>query len=362
LLPLLFDPDNFYNMSMENEQNIAALLHAPKQPVSLESRPIPTPGPKQVVIRNHAAALNPADWFMQESGMFIKTYPSTLGSDVAGIVHSVGSEVKNFKPGDQVSGFGRLIPTANHNVGAFQTYTLVSSSQTMHLPSSISFREGALLPMATFTSGAAIFGYLKVPRPELGSEPDHKEKGFLVWGGASSLGTAAIQILSLLGFTIYTTASPKHHDYLRSLGASHCFDYNDPDVAEKIISLSNSTAPIGLAYNIVTNEQSALATIKILNGSVAPSNEKMITHAALWPNNVEKPSDLDIQWVNLSQFDLDEFGNWFWGVWLTEALNKGTFVPSPKIRVIEGGLANLQEALDIQKKGVSGVKLVIDIL
>ena len=63
---------------------------------------IPKPGPDDVVIKNHAVAINPVDWKIQDYGLFIQSWPNVLGEDVAGEIHEVGSNVTKFKKGDRV--------------------------------------------------------------------------------------------------------------------------------------------------------------------------------------------------------------------------------------------------------------------
>lgn len=70
-------------------------------PLGVRAAEMPKPGPHEVVVRNHALAINPLDWKMQE-GLHVESYPTIMGTDIAGEIHEVGSEVKNFKIGDRV--------------------------------------------------------------------------------------------------------------------------------------------------------------------------------------------------------------------------------------------------------------------
>ena len=99
-------------MVSEQVPNLAATLESPKAQVSIIERPIPTPGPKELVLRNHAVAANPVDWKIQAISFFVdeSKYPTVLGSDVSGIVSAVGSSVTKFKVGDKVVGFAGRPP------------------------------------------------------------------------------------------------------------------------------------------------------------------------------------------------------------------------------------------------------------
>lgn len=82
--------------------NRAAYLDGKGQPFRVADAPMPKPKPDHVVVKNHAIAINPVDWKVQDYGVFIQQWPTILGCDVAGEVAEVGSEVKGFKVGDRV--------------------------------------------------------------------------------------------------------------------------------------------------------------------------------------------------------------------------------------------------------------------
>ena len=87
-----------------------AILEAPYAQVRFKSRSIPTQGPNQVLVHNHAIATNPVDWMMQGYNIFISEYPKIPGSDVCGTVSSaVGSSVTKSSPGDRVCGSGAVV-------------------------------------------------------------------------------------------------------------------------------------------------------------------------------------------------------------------------------------------------------------
>lgn len=84
--------------------NYAAWLIGPKKDLEVKQTPYESPGPKDVIIKSRALAINPVDWQMQDTGVFIEQYPTIFGVDVAGTVHEVGSEVTTFTVGDRVIG------------------------------------------------------------------------------------------------------------------------------------------------------------------------------------------------------------------------------------------------------------------
>lgn len=88
---------------------------------------------------------------------------------------------------------------------------------------------------------------LPLPWPVPSTPPPHANDAILIWGGASSVGQYALQILKHWGYTnLLATASPKHHELLKSYGASQCFDYKDAKVVENVLDLTKGSIPFVL--------------------------------------------------------------------------------------------------------------------
>lgn len=100
------------------------------------------------------------------------------------------------------------------------------------------------------------------PRPQEPSPP-HANSPILIWGGASSCGMYALQILSHWGYkNLIATASPSHHENLRSMGAAHCFDYRDPNVAKQIMeSVERQPSVIPFVIDCIGSKSGSLAQI-----------------------------------------------------------------------------------------------------
>jgi NADPH:quinone reductase-like Zn-dependent oxidoreductase len=98
------------------------------------------------------------------------------------------------------------------------------------------------------------------PKPD-GYTPDHSSEPILIWGGSSSVGQFAIQILRYYGYTnILATASRKHHERLRDLGARDVLDYNDPDILSSIVQSAGSSG-IPLIFDCIGSKQGSIAPI-----------------------------------------------------------------------------------------------------
>ena len=119
------------------------------------------------------------------------------------------------------------------------------------------------------------------PKPE-GYVPKHAHNAILIWGGSSSVGQFAIQILRYYGYTkVLATASSKHHEKLRSLGAKDVFDYTDPGVVSSI----SKAGDILLVFDCIGSQNGSIAPISQL----AKSGAKV---AILLPVVVRDSSDV----------------------------------------------------------------------
>ncbi|CAL3965268.1 unnamed protein product [Diplocarpon coronariae] len=347
---------------MSTEQNVAAIIEALGARLKIVNRPIPIPGPRELVVRNRAIAANPADWKLQDYGspVGLGNYPLVLGSDSCGIVASVGASVTKFKVGDRVTGFAGVIYNNAIDHGAWQTYTVLRDIAAMKIPDSMSFEEGAVFPMAISTAGVALFVNLGIPRP---SEPiTLQASGFLVWGAASSVGTASVQLAKNLGFKVFATASPVHHEYLQSLGASEVFDYHDEFVVDKLVASSKEAGTsINFGFDTVGQGTSARQSAEILCSSGGRGGKLALVLP--WAEDEAKPEGIEVSMVIAARtgMDMEGMGEWLFNDYLENALMQGSIVPAPKSEVFTGGIAVTQSVFDKLKAGVSGKKLVVKV-
>ena len=172
---------------------------------------------KEVIIRIHATAVNRAD-ILQRMGKYpVPTGASQiLGLEAAGVIESVGAEVKTFQAGEKV--FCLLTG------GGYAEYVSVPADHLMRIPSNLSFEQAASIPEAFFTA------YLN-----LCQEGDLKSgESVLIHAAASGVGCAAIQLVSVFGAKAYGTAGSKEKcDFVKSLGAVDCVDYKNEDFLKK---------------------------------------------------------------------------------------------------------------------------------
>ncbi|KAK3302751.1 chaperonin 10-like protein [Chaetomium strumarium] len=368
--------------------NLAALLRGARETLVLEERAIPSPGPDEILVRNRAIALNPIDWKRQAFGIALPSNKTTiLGSDVAGEVVSVGSNVASFSssslsfaPGDRVLGSASAMVSGNLDHGAFQLYTLLSSTAAAKIPDAVSYPEAATLPTAMGTATIALFHNLGLPLPSTSTststptpttttgEAEVKKDGILVWGGATSCGSAAIQLARLAGLSnIYATASPRHHALVQSLGASTVVDYHSPGTAVEDILSAAGRDGVEIRYAVVNvGDNDAFAAVKHIleRSSQGKEGKKMkVASLARWPEEqVAKPEGAEVSWVMGMEVwgARKDLAAWLFNRNLTGWLEGGQVVPHA-VRVVKGGIGGLQTALDQLKAGVSGEKLVVEV-
>jgi NADPH:quinone reductase-like Zn-dependent oxidoreductase len=176
--------------------NTAAWLPAHGKPLEVKAAPYTSPQSNEIVIKVGAVAVNPVDWAIQDLGPnlfpWIK-YPIIVGSDVAGEVAEVGPGVSRFKVGDRVVGHGLGVRNNPPEAG-FQLYTVLKVQMVSPIPSSLSYESASVLPLGLSTAACGLFmkDYLALEYPSVPPKPTGKS--LLVWGGATSVGSNAIQL------------------------------------------------------------------------------------------------------------------------------------------------------------------------
>jgi NADPH:quinone reductase-like Zn-dependent oxidoreductase len=179
-----------------------------------EDAPRPQPAAGEVLIRVHAASVNPVDRAIRE-GYFKERIPYKLplvpGWDVAGVVDAVGAGVTRLKPGDEV--YGR---TDLSREGAYAEYMVARESEIALKPKSIDFVTAAAIPLAALTAWQALFDNGQLAAGQT----------ILIHGAAGGVGHFAVQLAKIKGARVIATASQRNHEFLRSLGADQVIDYN----------------------------------------------------------------------------------------------------------------------------------------
>ena len=188
----------------------------------LGTRPTPQAGHGEILVAVAAAGVNRADC-MQRAGSYPPPpgAPDTLGLEVSGTVAAVGQGAARFEPGEQVC--------ALVSGGGYAEYCVAPADNTLPLPAGLDAVAGAALPEALFTVWANLYD-----RAWLGDG-----ERLLVHGGASGIGTAAIQLAAALGTRVFATAgSAEKRAACEALGAERCIDYREEDFVEIVLELT----------------------------------------------------------------------------------------------------------------------------
>jgi NADPH:quinone reductase-like Zn-dependent oxidoreductase len=235
---------------------------------------LPEIGPGDVLVRVHAAGLNPYDWHMLRGDPLIaRLIPGAVGLtrpkyrvaglDAAGVVEAAGADVRGLSAGDEVLGF---CP------GAFAEYARAEAGKVVPKPTGLTFEQAAAIPIAATT---ALRGIREVGRVRAG----HR---VLVNGAAGGVGSYAVQIAAALGAEVTGVCSARNAELVRSLGAAHVIDYTTND-------FTREPARYDVIFDNVGNQplsrlRRALdpAGILVLNGGGSPGHVVGPVGAMLW--------------------------------------------------------------------------------
>ena len=194
----------------EKETMKAVQIHSFGGPEVLQYEDVPRPQPKanEILVRVHAAGVNPVDWKIRE-GYLTATLPMIMGIDFSGVVESVGSGVAKYRSGDAV--FGQVADES----GSYAEYAIAMESDIARKPETLDDIRAAALPVASLTSWQALFDVAKLTAGQK----------VLIHGAAGGVGSFAVQFAKWKGATVIGTASGAHVEQVRQLGADEVIDY-----------------------------------------------------------------------------------------------------------------------------------------
>ncbi|SPQ23141.1 01115b18-6811-4f7b-83d0-2e876b7043d9 [Thermothielavioides terrestris] len=331
--------------------NVAAWLPSPRaRPLKVDNAEYPTVGDNEIVVKVSAVALNPMDWLIQVLGENLFSwlqYPYIGGTDAAGTVVEVGGSVTKYKVGDRVVG---LAAGFTPREGAFQDYVVLRANASAPIPDNLSFEDAVVLPLGLCTAYCGLYqkDYLALEYPRV--DPKPAGRTVLIWAGASSVGSNAIQLAVASGYEVFTTASPQNWDYCKALGASRVFDYRSPTVVQDLVdAFQGKTCAGGFAIH-PGSEQPVFEVVARSEGA------KTVAVAGPLPKDI--PAGITAKGIFAGTED-DELRGKIWNDFLPEALAQSKYKCQPAPRVVGQGLDKIQEGLDLGAQGVSAQKLVV---
>jgi formyltetrahydrofolate deformylase len=427
-------------------QNTAAFLRSPRARFEVGPAEMPAPAADEVVVRVRAVAVNPLDWVVQGTAQLTYrwlAYPAVLGTDVAGEVVAIGSAVTRLAVGDRVVGLATGTDKGRdpRHEGAFQTHTALLERLTTVIPADLSFEQAAVLPLGVSTAACALFQErhlgLRLPRPTTtaGDTPSDapgdavsdaagtqlvaegatptpnpgraapnregpppprggaapaapaapvEREVVVVWGGSSSVGMNAVQLATAAGYDVLSTASATNAETVKSLGATHVYDYRDPEVIDKLIAVIAGRTVAGvvatgpgstdagirlLARTGGTRLAIASTPVSLAEVADVSSGRRLLptalpTFARLGLATARsalaaRQAGVTARFIWGGSLRDDDLGERLWGEVMPRGLADGSLRAVPEAVVAGDGLDALQAAVDRHRAGVSAQKIVV---
>ncbi|TGN67991.1 zinc-binding alcohol dehydrogenase family protein [Paracoccus liaowanqingii] len=333
----------------KNTTQMAAWQHADAPTLRIAPAPIATPEGTEILIRNAAIAINPLDWLLQSGTSFPwLDMPTITGSDVAGVVAAIGPDVTRFAIGDRVLGQAVSTTVNKATEGAFQQFTIVAEHMASPIPDTVPFADAAVLPLGLGTAASGLFGETQLALAP--QAPEGPAGVVLVWGGASSVGCNAIQLAATSGYEVFATASARNAAMLEDLGAAKVFDYASATLVQDLLATLQGRILVGALH----------ATGNIVDcAEIVAGADGSSTIAATLPAPDGFRDDVTVGHIFGTALKDDAVGPLIYRDFLPDALAQGRYKAAPKPQIVGHGLEALQSALDLQKAGVSGAKIVV---
>lgn len=227
--------------------------------ISIDEVPKPEPGPGEVVVRIKAAGVGPWDAMIRRGESVLpQPLPLTLGSDLSGVVDSIGVGVEEFNVGDEVFGV-----TNERLTGAYAEYAVAKATMLAPKPKILNHVHAASVPVVAVTAWQMIFDFAKLSSGQ----------SVLVHGGAGNVGGYAVQLAKRAGAVVIATASVENDSYVRRLGADGVIDYRTIRFEERVKDIDVVIDTVGgeaLARSYGVLKRGGI----VVSSATQPSNEK----------------------------------------------------------------------------------------
>jgi len=379
----------------------------------VRSAPTPRPGPRRLLVRVRAVAVNPLDALVQSNGRVMYgwlRYPVVPGEDLAGEVVATGAGVRRFAVGDRILAYAVGLERRRDAVAesGFQRFAVVDEALAAPIPPGVPFEDADVLPLAVSTAAAALFERgqlaLRMPTPDgradaapLPVPGDSRsapatpadtapplspgDEVVVVWGASTSVGGNAVQLARAAGYRVVATASPRNHATARELGAEAVIDYRASDAVDAVVRAVGGRPVAGVLAVAVGSAEPCV-------GIAARTGARRLALASPSVSFYDQPrrGGLTLSRVRLfgrlmggmtalfarcarhrirarfvwgGSVANSPVGPMLWCEHLPAALNDGRHRFHPRPRVVGDGLAAIQGAIDELRRGVSAEKLVV---
>ncbi len=292
--------------------------------------------------------------------------PQNSGDDITGIVHAVGKDVYEFKPGDRVA----ALHNAGTENGSYAEYAVASDWMTFHLAPNVSFEEAATVPTAAFTAALALYADMKLPAPYNPRQPAEtggEKVPILIYGVTSAVGAFAAKFARLSGFSPIIGVAGRAGDFAKAL-VDYVVDYRGGEDAlvaavEGILAKEGLGSKIANVFDAISENGSLEATVRFIdtNGGTACTVLPPALFARDGKNFKFPPGVRTVNTaVPLLYSARKDFG-YLWSRYLGRLLQDGRLTAHP-YEVIPGGLNGVLTGLQNLKDGkASAVKYVFRI-
>jgi NADPH2:quinone reductase len=257
--------------------------HGGADVLTVDDVPTPDPGPGELLVRVHAASVNPIDTYVREGSVSpADGLPHVGGADMAGVVEAAGDDVDGVAVGDRVFATGLGL----FEGGTYAEYVVAPAESLAPLPDSVSFADGAAAAMAFATAwrGLVDRGGLSVGDT------------CLVQGGRGGVGHAAVQIAAHAGATVVATASDDA--FLRDLGADAVIDYAADGAADRIREAAGGDVDVVLETHAAANVETDLDLLA-RGGSVVILGEEEPIRIGPGASMTGKIADADLRFMSI---------------------------------------------------------------
>lgn len=329
-------------------------------------------GPKEILVKVLSVGLSPADWKHLD---VLGVKGTILGSDFVGTVADKGAECESdLKLGERVAGW---VHGAIHDgIGAFAEYLKTSPDSVIRVPDNVNDSLAAGLGITSFTAYMALYqsknlGLTPPPADLDRLPPIDSAKKLLVWSGASSVGQFLVQLARTSGCYVITTASPRHTDFLKGLGASEVYDYRDPNAPDVIakahpdlvlaVDAYSENGSSALCARALSKTQPSRLVTLLYDGDVRKVNPHVHATFFLLYTTEGEAMDLFSKSCTLEEAQDDRrfMAAFARSGILTNLLARGLVKPNDA-EAVPGGLRAVEAGVDRVRRGdVTGKKLTI---
>ena len=246
----------------------------------IQEVPMPVPGPGELLVRVHAAAVNPVDTSIRSGragGLSGASLPYVPGFDVSGTVTAIGPEVDEFEVDDEIFAMVNL-----RRGGTYAEYTIVLENEAALKPARATHAEAAAIPLVALTAWQALFEVAKL-------QPGQT---ILIHAGAGGVGSIAVQLAKWRGARIIATASDYNHDFLRELGVDVPVDYRTQNFEDFASDVDVVLDPIGgdtqvRSLQTLKEEGILVSIVGLTSEGRNPSRNVRATSILVRPNSTQ---------------------------------------------------------------------------